>query len=369
MRSGPYKPDINMYNMQEIGFAKAFLSRGISTDIMYFSDESREEVLLESNDARIKILWEKGYKIMRTGFYPRMVNKDRLKQYDLVILTEFSQIMTVIVGNLHNNCVLYTGPYYNLFKLPFIEPIYDFLFTKSIDNRMKKIYTKSEMATDYMQKKGYHNLYTLGVGLDTDRFDKEKEMLPVTAELVETMRANRCLLYVGSLTDRKNFPFTLKVFEDLKTKHNSDYKLVVIGKGKKKYVSKCFDAVPKKIVDDIIYVESVSNAQLKYIYPLADFFLLPSKKEIFGMVLLEAMYFECIPVTSLNGGSSTLINNNVNGLVIKDFDSTLWADLIISARNSDKINKMKKNAKARIEDSFLWDKVMVRFFEQLNRKN
>ena len=45
MRSGPYKPVISEYNMQEIGFAKAALRRGVSTDIVYFSDDNKIDIL------------------------------------------------------------------------------------------------------------------------------------------------------------------------------------------------------------------------------------------------------------------------------------------------------------------------------------
>lgn len=57
---------------------------------------------------------------------------------------------------------------------------------------------------------------------------------------------------------------------------------------------------------------------LSGVYNLADFFLLPTEYEIFGMVLLEAMYYKTVVLTTDNGGSSTLIDNGRNGYILKD---------------------------------------------------
>ena len=57
---------------------------------------------------------------------------------------------------------------------------------------------------------------------------------------------------------------------------------------------------------------------LSDVYNLADFFLLPTKYEIFGMVLLEAMYYKTVVLTTDNGGSSTLIDNGRNGYILQD---------------------------------------------------
>ena len=363
MRSGPYKPDINMYNMQELGVAKALLKKGISTDVMYYSDISKVETYRETESAKIRIIWEKGYKILRTGFYPRLLKKSVLGAYDLIVLTEFSQIMTYLVSRRHNNTILYTGPYYNLFKLPFCEPIYDFLFTKSIDKSVRRIFTKSQLATDYMCAKGYHNVQTLGVGLDTEKFDLESDILAETRDLINLMKDEHCILYVGSLIDRKNFPFTLKVFDLLVNKYHMDYKLVIIGSGEEKYVNGCFNALSDNAFSNVIHIDRLPNAQLKYIYPLAEFFILPSKLEIFGMVMLEAMYFGSVVITSVNGGSSTLINDGVNGLVVNGFDSKEWAIRIVEAIRNNSVDSIRNEASRTIKEHFTWDTLVSKMID------
>ena len=46
------------------------------------------------------------------------------------------------------------------------------------------------------------------------------------------------------------------------------------------------------------------------------------------MVLLEAVYYNLPIVSSDNGGADMLIRDEENGLIIPQFDSTLWTEKI-----------------------------------------
>ncbi|MFR1316080.1 MAG: glycosyltransferase family 4 protein, partial [Clostridium perfringens] len=314
VRSGPYKVNLNSYNLQEVGFSKSLCDKGFSCDILYYSNFNKDEEIYSNNNCKVRILWRKGIKILRTGIYPQILNKKFLSRYDLIIATEYSQIMTILMSKLSNNVVIYNGPYYNLFKIKFIEKIYDKLFVNVINKNIKQVFVKSDLAKEYLIKKGIKNISVLGVGLDISKFELDNKPSNKINKLIEFMKKNKCLLYVGSLDDRKNFRFTLKVFEKVNN-INPDIKLVVIGKGKRGYVENCFKEIKNETKKNIIHINELDNNYLKFVYKEADIFVLPSKLEIFGMVLLEAMYFGVPTITSVNGGSSTLIKNNINGII------------------------------------------------------
>ena len=40
VRSGPYKVNINNYNLQEIGFSKQLCNKGFNCDILYYSNKN-----------------------------------------------------------------------------------------------------------------------------------------------------------------------------------------------------------------------------------------------------------------------------------------------------------------------------------------
>ena len=95
-------------------------------------------------------------------------------------------------------------------------------------------------------------------------------------------------------------------------------------------------------------------------YKQADFFLLPTEYEIFGMVLLEAMYYGNVVLTTRNGGSSTLIQNSTNGFVFDTKDAKQWANAILNLSAEKKAN-IQQNAHEKIADSFTWDKLAGEF--------
>lgn len=369
VRNGPYKVNPNLYNLQEIGFCKALCKKGFDCDIIYYSDNNKDEKIYkdEYNGKEIKLLWRKGYKILRTGFYPSLLKKEFVNKYDLIITTEYSQIMSLLWTKYNPKVVLYNGPYYNMFKIPFTEKIYDLLFVKKLNEKLDKVFTKSDLAKDYLEKKGFQHIETLGVGLDTDIFDKVNNPNTKVIELKEFMKENKSILYVGSLIERKNFRFTLQVFEKI-NKENSEIKLVVIGNGKKTYVERSLELINENARKNIIFIDKIDNKFLKYIYPEAEVFMLPSKLEIFGMVLLEAMHFGVPIVTSLNGGSSTLIENRVNGVIIDKFDIDIWAKEILNICSDKKYSEsLRINSKYTITNNFLWDKISVKFIELIEK--
>ena len=114
----------------------------------------------------------------------------------------------------------------------------------------------------------------------------------------------------------------------------------------------------------IYRVESIRNSQLKYVYPLAKMLLLPSKEEIFGMVLLEAIYFGIPVITSFNGGSVTLLQNRQAGQIV-DLTESKWAIAIAKyLQGKSYCNEVIQNAR-NVLDEYNWDviaKKILSFF-------
>ena len=111
--------------------------------------------------------------------------------------------------------------------------------------------------------------------------------------------------------------------------------------------------------------ERLEQKYLSVIYKEADFFILPTEYEIFGMVLLEAMNYETVCVTNTNGGSSMLIKNGKNGLIIDDMVPKRWVDAIADLIDNPKRTKfIKAEARKTIQESFTWDKIVPFFVKK-----
>lgn len=366
IKNSSSKVNLNTYNVQAVGLGRAFCRLGYDYDFVFFANEEKVIQETEISGSRLRILAKKGIRVLRSYICFSILDKNYLEEYDFVISTEYGQIMTYLLSKKASNVIMYSGPYYNLFKLPFVSPFYDFLFTKSINSRCLVKFVKSELAKEYLEAKGYTELYNLGVGLDTTRFDNLVEMEHSTKELIDLMSNNRCLLYVGSLSNRKNFPFLLKVYEKILEK-NTDVKFVIIGKGNAQYVKRHLKKVSNQAQNGIIRIESIDNVQLQYVYPLAKAFLLPSKLEIFGMVLLEAMYLGAPVITSWNGGSSTLIHDRNSGQIVRKFDKLLWAEAVQKyLDDEDYVKVVTKNARNVIENEYVWDVLAKKIISNVN---
>ena len=105
---------------------------------------------------------------------------------------------------------------------------------------------------------------------------------------------------------------------------------------------------------------------MKFIYPLAKAFLLPSILEIFGMVLLEAMYLGAPIVSSENGGSLTLMADGTCGQIVREFDADKWVDAIIRYLDDEEyVKKVVAAGKKKLETTYNWDTIVDRFLDAM----
>lgn len=358
VRTASNEINLNQYNLQGVGLGKAFVDLGYDFDYIYLSKKDEyEKIVYENNGHRLMMISKHRIRVFRTGICPKICSREFLSQYEYVISCEYGQYMTYLLSKNSDNVIMYSGPYYNLFKIPVTSYAYDALYTKAENENIKYKFVKSVLAKEFLEEKGYDNVHVVGVGLDTDGFKEKVEKDSKVEKIEKYMKNNKCLLYVGAISDRKNFPFLIQVFKEINKMH-PDIKLVIVGKGDRSYIKKYTKDLDKQQRESIKFAGAVDNKQLRYIYPLAKVFLLPSKQEIFGMVLLEAMYLGTPVISSLNGGSKTMINTDENGIVIEDFDVDKWVEAInkyltdIGFRN-----EILHNARKTIEDNYTWDKI------------
>ena len=120
------------------------------------------------------------------------------------------------------------------------------------------------------------------------------------------------------------------------------------------------------IKDRVIYKESLEQKYMPAVYQACDAFLLPTRYEIFGMVLLEAMYYGLPVFTTYNGGSSTLVNES-NGVVINSLDVSEWSGKISQVlTDENRCVEIGKSAHQTIADNYTWDALADKFLEVYN---
>lgn len=132
-------------------------------------------------------------------------------------------------------------------------------------------------------------------------FSKDTINLNNVNEKILSLKNNKYIFTVSTISPRKNIDGLIKSFDLIKNKI-CDYKLVVAGKNGWLYenVYKLVDEL--KLKERVIFTGGVNDDELKFLYKNSTLFVYPSFYEGFGLPPLEAMSFK-IPCVVSNKSS------------------------------------------------------------------
>lgn len=359
----------NTYNIQEVGLAKALVRKGHICDIVFWTDKQEEDVVISVDAERqVNVFYRYGKTMLKNTVYTRC--NELFSQYDILQPAEYNQIQAWLLAKKQpQKTVIYHGPYYSKFNKRYnmMCKVFDAVFLKKYIQQNTQFLVKSELAKQFLIHKGIRaeNICTVGVGIDTQMLsNNEVECCEPLYQKMKSDSNELKLLYIGRFEKRRNIPFIIDIFQKVLEKC-SNARLYMVGSGEKEYLEAAFDYMDKTGVrDKVFWQEKMEQKYLSNIYRLADFFLLPTEYEIFGMVLLEAMYYGTVVLTTNNGGSSTLIDNSINGFILEDSDAGKWSDIIEDVySDKEKMLSIQKSATEKIANEFIWDEVAQKIIE------
>lgn len=358
------------YNIQEIGIAKALNRQGYTCDVLFWGKKANDVITLpygEKEDQTFQVFFRKGVSFLKNAIFFRISHI--IRQYDIVHISEYDQIYSWLLAQRYpKKTVIYHGPYFDSFNRRYNLKckVVDRLFVPAYIRHSIPFLTKSRLAAEYLEKRGIKNITTVGVGFDGEQMNAgAMEESSFTQELYALKENNRrLLLYVGRIEPRRNITFLFEVFAKV-YKGNPDTRLVLIGAGEEEYVRSCFDhAEALGIRGAIVYRERLAQNYLPAVYTACEVFLLTTLYEIFGMVLLEAMYFGCIPVSTFNGGADTLVLHGENGLVLSRLDSDVWSRTVLELLlDQERAESLSASASQTVREGYTWDQLVQQFIE------
>ena len=148
------------------------------------------------------------------------------------------------------------------------------------------------------------------------------------------------LLYVGSLIQRKGLDLLLPALA--KTPQN--IRLWIVGEGQEKDLlqKQCTEL---KISDRVEFLGYQEGEPLQKLCRTADAFVLPTREDCFGLVLLEAMCAS-LPIISSKyaDGARDLVSDGENGYIIDPEDVDGFAEAIQKAAAGDMASVMGKKS-------------------------
>ena len=159
-------------------------------------------------------------------------------------------------------------------------------------------------------------------------------------------------LFVGKEFYRKGGDLVLQAFQ-LVTRKRPTARLILV----------TTDVLPLDLPLQNVTVikEEVSRERMSELYRNSDLFVLPSRLETWGDVLLEAMAhgLPCIGVQS--DAMEEIIENGKTGFVVSAGDVRAIADHMLTLlKNADLRNSMSEAARKRVKTEFLWEHVIDR---------
>lgn len=155
-------------------------------------------------------------------------------------------------------------------------------------------------------------------------------------------KTEKIVFAAGRLTKAKGFDYLIKSWEIIE-KDFPDWKLCIAGEGEDKEL--LFNMIHKKSLKSVEMLGLVKDIQ-QY-YQKCAFFVLPSRNEGFGMVLIEAMaYGKPVVSFACKAGPSEIISDGTDGFLVQTGDYKTFALKMKCLMESEQLRiKMGKNAK------------------------
>ena len=352
----------NTYNRQEIGLAKALVKKGIKVSLIFSGREEKTE----SIDGQFTIYYLKCVKFnQQIGYYKGLWKTLDMLKPDVLQVLEFGMFMSLsgLLWAKKNNvkCIVIQGSY-ELTRKPIfhqLEHMFNLTLGRYILKHIDGIGCKTQAAIDYLNS--YHTCkpFITPVGLDVSRFKEPEENEKSIKEELGISKENKLLLYIGTLEHRRHVDLLLKAVKRLPNM----YSMAIVGKGpmKEELMQYCH---ANNMDNRVFWLGTKQQNELPLIYKGADLFLLASDYEIYGMVILEALYWGTPVLATETGGSVSIIKDGEYGFLINSFDEKEWTDKIVDILNDgDSISKMKNNLREYIVNNLTWDATSSQFIK------
>lgn len=356
--SGSYI-DYNTYNCQELGLSKALVKKGYRVSLVMAGPESKQ-IKYDVGGRRVDIYYLTYRSINQSlcifDGWKELLN--RLNP-DVIQVHEFGMYMSYIVSKwarLHDvRCVLIQGNYNTTQKpvLKQLECLFNLTFGRKVLKKVYGIGCKTKAAAEYVARYSSKPTILTPVGLDESKFDGCS--LESGFKEQYGLANKKILLYVGKMEQRRNPMFLLNMVKALP----SEYVLVMVGDGP--LLEQVKERVKVENIQNVHVLGKMRQEELPSVYAASDLFLLASNYEIFGMVIMESMYFGTPVISTSTAGANTLIDSST-GCVIKGLDLDVWkCNVEDICNNQHMLNQMKENCQKIIRDKYVWDKASEQF--------
>jgi glycosyltransferase involved in cell wall biosynthesis len=189
----------------------------------------------------------------------------------------------------------------------------------------------------------------------------ERPKLDFLSNYQGEMRGEK-IICVANCIPRKGIIDLIKAFSLIEKR---GFKLHIVGKVKENssYYKNVISLIKELgLTQDVFLDGRLEQEELNRLYLASKIFILPSLKEGFGIVLLEAMYYGLPIVTTKISAMPELVTDGENGLLVPVADPMALAEAISKLiENPDLREQMGERGRQRILHSYHWDTTSSKF--------
>lgn len=162
--------------------------------------------------------------------------------------------------------------------------------------------------------------------------------------------SNANILFLGRLVEEKGIDELIDIIPDI-SREFPWMTLIICGSGNEgKYKRLC---QAREIENKVVFKGWVTGEEKEAILKEANVFVLPSFHEGLPVSMLEAMSFGLVPVVSDVGGIPSVIQNNVNGIIVKPGNKEeLKEALSCLLDNNDLKRRLAQNAYNEVRENY-----------------
>ena len=354
------------YNSQEIGLGRALTEMGHEVTI-YKGVKDKSQVETVQINERLTIHYLAMPCFVAHGYMP---NRLMDKGLDGVLCFSDQQIFLRHVANFcaRNNIVFvpYIGTAHSMYLNTLRGKIMDDLFailTLPIYKRLPLL-VKTDTAKQELVDLGVRGdqISVAPVGIDTAVLNHDFYKADRTALRKQLgFEADDVILCNVSRLEEDKRPFDLlKIFENVRGRKK--FKLLIVGKGPLR------EEIDGKIAemgaqDEIKIIDSVPYDNMWKIYTVSDYYINMSKREIFGMAIMEAVFYRTsVAAADAMGPSITLKGMRGHKLCMSDEEIEAW---ITGPYPSEE--ELAESAEKVVTD-FSWRRTAEAFVKQVERQ-
>ena len=173
----------------------------------------------------------------------------------------------------------------------------------------------------------------------------------------------KTVISVGQFIPRKGFDILLQAWSQV----SNTAQLIIIGGGDEKI--KYEKMISELGINNVLIMDFMPKSELFKYYQASDLFVLPTREDVWGLVINEAMAIG-MPVISTNrcNAALELIENNINGFIVKVGDSTELAAKINAVLNNSELNVRMSNANIKKIRQYTLEEVSKSHIDTINKE-